>query len=91
MTANATERAEQVSHYTDVLGSTQFCEAFFFAPIVGTIIDANQKLLRKWQPHLDESIVKLKTSVFPLACVAFFGFMTWVSKNERLEAHWPKN
>ena len=38
VTPNATERIDQVSRYTNALGYMQFFEAFFFAPIVGTII-----------------------------------------------------
>ena len=75
VTDDVLEQASAVSTYTNALGATQFCEAFFFAPIVGSIIDGNQKLLRKREPDLNEKIIRLKTNVLPLSLCAFFGFL----------------
>ena len=84
VTDDVLEQASAVSTYTNALGATQFCEAFFFAPIVGSIIDGNQRLLRRREPELNEKIIRLKTNVLPLSLCAFFGFLRWVSYRNRL-------
>ena len=70
-----------MSLYTNVLGSFQFCEVFLFAPIVGLIVDSSQNLLTKWNPQMNEKIIRLKANVLSLSLVAFFGVLAPVMQS----------